>query len=179
MTIQSNPGAKTDGLSGAYVPMPEERALRLLEDRYGITGALKRIDTEKHDTFRVTTEDDRRFILKVANPDEPFTEIDFQNSILRYVKTRDPTLPVPRIMNSKGGHDIFQITDVDGSQRWVRLLTFLEGTPLDETQSDPHGRVQIGKMLARLRYATEGFSRERRSVLWMGCSTSDIGASAG
>lgn len=160
MTIQSNPGAKTDGLSGAYVPMPEERALRLLEDRYGITGALKRFDTEKDDTFRVTTEDDRRFILKVANPDEPFTEIDFQNSLLRYVETRDPTLPVPRIINSEDGIDIFQIKDVDGSQRCVRLLTFLEGTPLDVTQSDKPGRFQIGRMLARLRYATEGFTHE-------------------
>ena len=160
MTSQSNPEAKTDGLSGAYVPMPEERAMRLLEDRYGITGALKRFDTEKDDTFRVTTEDDRRFILKVANPDEPFTEIDFQNSLLRYVETRDPTLPVPRIIDSEDGVDIFQIKDVDGSQRCVRLLTFLEGTPLDETQSDKPGRVQIGKMLARLRYATEGFKHE-------------------
>ena len=49
---------------------------------------------------------------------------------------------------------------MDGSQRCVRLLTFLEGTPLDETQSDKTGRVQIGKMLARLRYATEGFTHE-------------------
>ena len=67
MTIQSNPEAKTDGLSGAYVQMPEESAIRLLKDRYGMTGALKRFDTEKDDTFRVTTEDGRRFILKVAN----------------------------------------------------------------------------------------------------------------
>ena len=161
MKDQSNPTAKPDGLACAYVPMTQERALRLLEDHYGMMGsALKRFDTEKDDTFRVTTEDDRKFILKVANPDEPFGEIDFQNSILRYVETRDPTVPVPRIINSEGGDDIFQITDVDGSQRWVRLLTFLEGTPLDVTQSDPRGRVQIGKMLARLRYATEGFSHE-------------------
>ena len=160
MTIQSNPEAKTDGLSGAYVQMPEESAIRLLKDRYGMTGALKRFDTEKDDTFRVTTEDGRRFILKVANPDEPFTEIDFQNSLLRYVETRDPTLPVPRINDTEDGVDIFQIKDVDGSQRCVRLLTFLEGTPLDETQSDKTGRVQIGKMLARLRYATEGFTHE-------------------
>ena len=160
MTDQSNSEAKTDGLSGAYVPMTEEGAMRLLDDRYGMTGALKRFDTEKDDTFRVTTEDDRGFILKVANPDESFKEIDFQNSLLRYVETRDPTLPTPRIIHSDDGEDIFQITDVDGSQRCVRLLTFLKGTPLDETQSDSQGRVQIGKMLARLRYATEGFTHE-------------------
>ena len=160
MTGQSNPAAKPDGLACAYVPMTEDRAKRLLEDQYGMTGALKRFDTEKDDTFRVTTEDDRKFILKVANPDEPFKEIEFQNNILRYVETRDPTLPVPRVINSEVGHDIAQIKDVDGSQRWVRLLTFLEGTPLDETQSDPLGRIQIGKMLARLRFATEGFSHE-------------------
>ena len=160
MTDQPNPAAEPGGLAGDYVPMTNDRAQRLLEEHYGISGALKRFDTEKDDTFRVTTKDEQKFVLKVANPDEPFREIDFQNGILRHVETRDPTVPVPRIIHSAAGSDIFQITDVDGSQRWVRLLTFLEGTPLDETQSDAQERVKIGKMLARLRYATEGFSHE-------------------
>ena len=158
MTDQPNPAAEPGGLAGAYVAMAQEHALRLLQDHYGMSGALKRFDTEKDDTFRVTTGDGQKFVLKVANPDEPFGEIDFQNGILRHVETRDPTVPVPRIINSVAGPDIFQITDVDGSLRYVRLLTFLDGTPLDETRSDAHKRVQIGKMLARLRYATEGFS---------------------
>ncbi len=160
MTDQPNPATEPGGLAGAYVPMTQDRAQRLLEDHYGMSGALKRFDTEKDDTFRVSTGTGQKFVLKVANPDEPFGEIDFQNSILRYVEARDPTVPVPRIVTSAAGPKIFQITDVDGSRRYVRLLTFLEGTPLDETQSDASERIQIGKMLARLRYATEGFSHE-------------------
>jgi hydroxylysine kinase len=50
----------------------------------------------------------------------------------------------------------------------VRMLTFIDGTPLDETQSNPRERVEIGKMLARLRYGTEGFSHvaEGRYYAW-------------
>lgn len=168
MIDQSRPVSEQSGLAGAYVPMEEQGALRLLEEFYGISGALKRFETEKDDTFRVVTSDRQKFVLKIANPDEPTGEIDFQHGILRHVEVRDSTLPIPRIIYTRDGADMFQITDVDGTLRNVRMLSFIDGTPLDETQTDPRERVEIGKMLARLRYGTEGFSHpaEDRNYAW-------------
>lgn len=156
------------GLAGSYIPLQEDTAQQLLCDLYDITGTLKRFETEKDDTFRVTTGDGQKYVLKIANPDEPQPEIDFQNGILKHVETCDPTIPVPRIVPTTDGHDISRITDVDGSRRYVRMLTFLDGTPLDQTRSNTRERVEIGKMLARLRYGTEGFSHpaDDRHYAW-------------
>ena len=47
------------------------------------------------------------------------------------------------------------------------MLSYLDGVPLDKTHSNPE-RFQIGKVLARLRHATEGFSHiaENRYCAW-------------
>ncbi|MDA7965332.1 phosphotransferase [Ruegeria sp.] len=168
MTQQDTQVSEQGGLAGAYTPMPPDRAQALLRDHYGMDGALKRFDTEKDDTFRVTTPDGKRFVLKIANPTEPFDEVDFQNGILRHVAVRDAALPVPRLVPDTSGNDMFAITDVDGSKRFVRVLSFIDGTPLCETDSNPEERVQIGRMLGRLRLATEGFSHpgENRQYGW-------------
>jgi hydroxylysine kinase len=168
MADQTRLIAEQGGLAGSYVQMKEPSALRLLEEFYGISGTLKRFDTEKDDTFRVVTSSGKKFVLKVANPDESAEEIGFQHGILKHIESRDPTVPIPRIINTCDGWDMFQITDVDGSLRYVRMLTFIDGTPLDETQSNSRERVEIGKMLARLRYSTEGFSHvaEDRYYAW-------------
>ena len=168
MTNRTHLVAQEGGLSGAYIPMAEERANLILKENYGISATLKRFETEKDDTFRVTTAMGQKYVLKVANPEESLEEIDFQHSILSYVKSRDPTVPIPHAINCAAGPDIFHITDIDGSLRYVRMLSYLDGVPLDKTHSNPHERFQIGKVLARLRHATEGFSHiaENRYCAW-------------
>ncbi|MCV6594020.1 MAG: phosphotransferase, partial [Silicimonas sp.] len=157
MTAGAMDVAREGGLAGAYVPVSEDRARVLLRTHYGFGGALKRFETEKDDTFRVTRDDGARFVLKIANPDEPWTEVEFQSALLDHVAARDPSLPVPRNVPDSRGRALFS-EDFDGVVRIVRLLTYLEGTPLCETTSNAAERVQIGRMLARLRHATEGFS---------------------
>tara|TARA_B100000768_G_C11284355_1_gene381053 strand:+ start:2036 stop:3115 length:1080 start_codon:yes stop_codon:yes gene_type:complete len=160
---------KQGSLAGGFIPMKEEMTHDILAQYYGITGNLRRFETEKDDTFQVTTNDNNKYVLKIANPDEDFDEIDFQHGILKHVEYRDPSLPVPRVIKNTYGNDTDQVTDIDGSKRYVRMFTFIEGTPLCETQSTPKERVEIGKMLAQLRYATEGFNNhpgENRVYGW-------------
>lgn len=163
-----NAVADAGGLSGSYTSMTVDRALAILRKHYGLSGTLKRFDTEKDDTFRLTTPDNRQFVLKVSNPSESKSEIEFQNGILKQVEVKDPSLAVPRVLANIEGEYMFDILDVDGQERTVRLLTYLEGTPLCETSSSPSERVEIGKVLARLRYATEGFTHpaEDRMLAW-------------
>ena len=53
MTNRTHLVAQEGGLSGAYIPMAEERANLILKENYGISATLKRFETEKDDTFRV------------------------------------------------------------------------------------------------------------------------------
>lgn len=156
------------GLAGAYTPMTDVRALQLLQRTYGLEGTLTRFATEKDDTFRLTTGSGARYVLKVANPTEPLEEIDFQNRLIRYAKWIDRALPIPEPIKTTRGQDIFAFTDIDGRNRYVRLLTYIEGTPLVETGSNADERVQIGRMLGRLRLATAGFEHPgaNRQYAW-------------
>ena len=86
---------KQGSLAGGFIPMKEEMTHDILAQYYGITGNLRRFETEKDDTFQVTTNDNNKYVLKIANPDEDFDEIDFQHGILKHVEYRDPSLPVP------------------------------------------------------------------------------------
>lgn len=167
MSVEAQKAETQGGLSGAYVRTTNDRALEILQEFYGVSGALARFDTEKDDTFRVKT-DQGAFVLKVANPDETPVEIDFQNSILKHIAEKDPSLPVPRLKQTSDGCDTGKITDIDGATRLVRLLTYLDGMPLDRTQSNPDERVQIGHVLARLRHAMADFSHpgEARCYPW-------------
>lgn len=160
--------ATAAGLADRYTPMQEPEAQALLARHYGLAGTLTRFATEKDDTFRVRTDTGPSYVLKIANPGESSGEIDFQHSILRAVAAHDPALPVPRIVANQDGRDLFEITDRTGAGRYVQLLTFLHGTPLDQTNANPAQRREIGKILARLRLATANVShpRQDRVLAW-------------
>ncbi|SDX78601.1 Ser/Thr protein kinase RdoA involved in Cpx stress response, MazF antagonist [Ruegeria halocynthiae] len=157
MTETSSTVTDQGGLSGAYVPISPDHANAVLQEHYGFRGRLRRFETEKDDTFRVSCEDGRKFVLKIANPTEPLEEIDFQTCMMRYAATRDPALAIPDTIPTVAGQDYGFVTDEGGHKRVVRVLSYLDGIPLDSTESNPRQRVEIGKVLGRLRLATEGF----------------------
>jgi Ser/Thr protein kinase RdoA (MazF antagonist) len=156
------------GLHTAFLPMGEADALRILQENYGVSGQLKRLATEKDDTFRVRAGDGAQYILKIANGGEDAATVALQDEILKHIERHDPGLPVPRCFADKTGRTIGIYSDADGTERLVRLLSFIAGTPLDATTSTSAGREKIGVILARLRHATAGFSHpaEDRVLAW-------------
>jgi len=71
VSAQTKDVADQGGLAGAYTPMSAKDALVVLREHFGLSGDLKRFDTEKDDTFRVVTADSRKFVLKIANRKRP------------------------------------------------------------------------------------------------------------
>jgi len=155
------------GLAEAHQPIDATEAAEVLREHYGLAGSLKRLATEKDDTFHVRT-DDGEFVWKIANPAEPQSEILFQIELLQHIQRHDASLPVPRIVAAHDGSVLLAFTDSFGQSRLARLMTWLAGTPLDSTHSTAQGREQIGRVLARLRHATAGFSHvaDKRTIAW-------------
>jgi hydroxylysine kinase len=151
------------GLATPFVSMSDDEAIALVQSSFSIDGCVTRLATEKDDTFRVDADDGQRYILKVANPSETFTEISLQTDLLDHVKNIDPTIPIPRVLADRQGRVLSDIVDSAEQFRFVRLMTFLDGIPLDSTISSEGERELIGEALARLRLATEGFSHEGES----------------
>jgi Ser/Thr protein kinase RdoA (MazF antagonist) len=156
------------GLAAPYLSMPDDEAVALAYSHFGILGRVTRFATEKDDTFRVDATDGRRFILKVANPSEDAAEISFQTGLLQHIADTDPTLPVPRMLPDAQGRVHGEIVDHAGQVRQLRLMSYLEGTPLDSTASSPTERERVGEVLGRLRHATAGFSHpaDKRVLAW-------------
>jgi Ser/Thr protein kinase RdoA (MazF antagonist) len=156
------------GLASSYALMPEAEALELARRHYGLTGRLDRLATEKDDTFRIENGAGQRFILKVANPSEDAVEISCQLGVLQHLAARDPCLPVPRIITDTAGNDQFTYHDGAGQHRQVRLLSYLEGTPLSEFVVTPAERERIGETLGRLRLALADFAHpaDGRVLAW-------------
>lgn len=156
------------GLATSYALMPEAEALELARRHYGLTGRIDRLATEKDDTFRIQNEHGQRFILKVANPSEDAVEISCQLGVLQHLAARDPSLPVPRVVADNSGNEQFAYHDGAGQHRQVRLLSYLEGTPLSEFVVTPAERERIGETLGRLRLALADFAHpaDGRVLAW-------------
>jgi hydroxylysine kinase len=155
-------------LAGGHVRMESEEAITLLRDRYAIEGTARRVDTEKDDTFRVDSRCGGRFVLKASNPSEELKEVQFQTALLGHVATEDSDLPTPRPLKCIDGTEILEILDKARQRRYIRLMTYLDGVPLDGTNSSVGERTEIGKVLARLRLATARFRHpyDRRIYAW-------------
>jgi len=159
------------GLTTEFVSMQSDEAAALARELFGVTAAqpLTRFATEKDDTFRVDAADGRRYVLKIANPEEGVAEIDLQLQALQHIARAAPDLPVPRVYPDHHGEVLPEITDRAGQRRRVRLLSFLDGLPFDRvTSTTPAQRAQIGAVLARLRLALADFRHdaESRVLAW-------------
>ncbi len=171
-------------LTTRFATMGTEEAEQLAHLHFGVTGRATRLATEKDDTFRIDAADGRRLILKAANPAEPRDELSFQVDLLEHLAQVDPGLPVPRVRRDLQGQALACITDRAGQLRLLRLLSYLDGTPLDSLESLPHQRADVGRMLARLRLALRGFAHhaQDRPIAWdvqhlhrLQCWLADVG----
>jgi len=154
------------GLTTEFVTMQADEAGELARHLFGIRAAapLVRFATEKDDTFRIDAADGRRYVLKIANPEEGVAEIELQLKALQHIARAAPELPVPRVYPDGEGNSLPEITDRTGQRRRVRLLSFLDGTPFDRVISTTAAqRAQIGAVLARLRLALADFRHEAES----------------
>jgi len=156
------------GLGASHIHLPPDEAERLAAARFGITEQAVRFETEKDDTFRLTSEDGDTYVLKVANPQEDDNEIALQVSLLEYLKDRDCGTAIPRIVPTRERQTVSTYVDQAGQKRSVRLLTYLHGTPLSDTVSNALEREKIGRVLARLRLAMADFSHpaDGRELAW-------------
>ena len=156
------------GLSGEHVEMQAEEATQVLESLYGINGELSRLPSEKDDTFKVSVHGKPTAVLKVANPHDSEEELELQIKLMQHVAAVDPTIPIPHIFQSIDGEVLSTIVDKAGQTRKVWAISFLPGVVLDTFDTNKHERIEIGKVLAKLRRATQNFDHALadRMVAW-------------
>lgn len=141
--------------------IPAQQAADLLRRHYGVAGELKRLASERDQNFFVSVSDGDgdggRYILKFANAAEPADVTDFQNRALLHIARSDPGFPAPRVIETRDRALMFETASDSGAVHRGRLLTWLEGVPLQHAEDAPRIARRAGACLARLGLALEDF----------------------
>ncbi|MBS3178742.1 MULTISPECIES: aminotransferase [unclassified Pseudoclavibacter] len=120
-----------EGLPRPNITIDEVR--RIAAELYGVAGEVRELGSQQDRNFLFTEPGSlphapsRRVLFKVSNRAVRRDEIEAQNEAMRRMHAAGHPSPAP--LPSVNGHDI-ETADVDGSPHSIRLLTFVEGTPL-------------------------------------------------
>lgn len=136
---------------------------------YGIEGtAIRPLAGERDQNCAVETAHGTRYVFKISNASEPVPLVDFQIAALEHVARTSPGLPVPRVVRTLTGQTRDTAVLADGARTSVRMLTYLEGTQIRETPRTAAQRVAMGRTLAELNLALQGFTHPAAAhdLLW-------------
>jgi 4-aminobutyrate aminotransferase-like enzyme/Ser/Thr protein kinase RdoA (MazF antagonist) len=136
-----------------------DEAARLASELYGFTVAAESLTSERDQNFLVRDSANQRFVLKIANAEENLDFLDLQNRIIQFLGSSHLTTEFPRVIRTKAGDEIARVEGQNGSQHFVRLLTWLEGTCIAEVRSPGPGLLRtLGRALGEIDRALVGFS---------------------
>ena len=125
--------------------------------------------SERDRNFLVSTNEEKA-ILKISNHKEERGVLEFQTDALLHLQ-ETTSLNLPKAKKNIDGEYLLQ-KDVGGEDCYVRMVSYLEGTPLDDVRaeiSDPRElHLSMGIFLAKLGKGLDGFSHpnENHRLLW-------------
>jgi 4-aminobutyrate aminotransferase-like enzyme/Ser/Thr protein kinase RdoA (MazF antagonist) len=145
-----------------------DQVLSFVYKRYGITGELLPMDSERDQNFHIRTETGDPYVIKIANSVENPAVIDMQLKALQHIALVDPSLPVPEVLLSLKGQAIEQIQAEDGRCHDARILTYLPGAFPKDDPTDKRLNRPMGACLGQLARALRGFfhSHANYELLW-------------
>lgn len=160
-----------DPLTALRTPPPdfsEQQAADLFCKQYGVEASLTPLVSERDQNFRVDTGNGERYVLKFANAAESAAITDFQIQGLLHIARVAPEFPVPRVIPTVDGNLMFEVESAVGDVHRGRLLTWLDGVPLQHAEGVNSVAGQTGECLARLGLVLRDFEHPASdyALLW-------------
>jgi len=144
-------------------------ARRIARELFGLDGAAEELPSERDRNFRLTTAPGESVVLKVAHAGESPGNLDLQHRALERLAERAPDLAVPRVLRSRAGADLVEVTLAGGERHLVRVLSWVPGEVMARCPWHPPELLRsLGGMLGRLDAALAGFSHPAagRELKW-------------
>ena len=137
-----------------YAPALEvKEAARLTKELYGVDGTLRELPSERDQNFLVSI-DGAKYVLKIANSLEKRELLDAQNQTMEHVAGLGL---LPKVVSSLRGEKA-ETVSVNNTNHFVRLVTYLEGTPMGDVKRHPSEMTfDLGQKLGRLDAALQDF----------------------
>lgn len=149
-------------------PVPIERALALVRERYGLEAQATRLTGERDENFRLTVHAGAEYVLKIAHSSESAAVTDLQTAALLHLERTDAALPCPRILRALNGEPQVRFADAAGLERTARILSYLPGRLLGESVRSSRQRAVCGRLGGRLTRALGGYRHPaaHRAIIW-------------
>jgi 4-aminobutyrate aminotransferase-like enzyme/Ser/Thr protein kinase RdoA (MazF antagonist) len=126
-----------------------ETAMSLTGKLYGIRARAVPLPSERDQNFLLTSESGENFVLKIANALEDRALLEAQNEAMTHLEKRLSLCP--RVVPTLSCDQVSQIGSPTNTTHFIRLLTYLPGTPLAETRSySPELLCDLGHKLGQL-----------------------------
>ena len=142
------------------IKITTSQAEEILSKNYGIKGIAVELPGEIDFNFKIKVANVNSFILKISRPDENRAYLEYQQGLLNYVANNNTNSP--EVLKDVDGNEIAVITDKEGNNRCVRLLTWVDGRLWSSVNPKTNElRFSLGKEAGKLTKALTGFSHEQ------------------
>ncbi|MGV1792824.1 aminotransferase class III-fold pyridoxal phosphate-dependent enzyme [Rhizobium sp. A37_96] len=132
-------------------------AEKLAKEIFGVSAKASPLDSERDRNYRLKTEADAGWILKIVNSSEPRIESEFQTALLHHLADANSELVVPHLKASLSGDFLASTVAPNGETHALRLVGWLAGTPLAEVGRTFELMRSLGRALGELDRALQGF----------------------
>ncbi|HJN69290.1 MAG TPA: phosphotransferase [Candidatus Marinimicrobia bacterium] len=122
----------------------------LIKVHYGIKVQTTVLNSERDQNF-LCNAGEKKYVLKISNPDEDRSVLEMQNACVQYIKEYDPSLQVPLAFKE------VKTIENEGTSFFVRLVDYLPGQLLIDVVHHNDLLYELGSFLGRLRTAMNGF----------------------
>jgi hydroxylysine kinase len=144
--------------------------IKLASQYYGLEVINTRLlACERDQIFLLTTADSARYVWRYTHPAEDRAVSNFQTQMMLHLSEDAPNLPIPLIIPSSTGENEILVTMENGEQSIVRLISFLQGSPMaDFGTCSTALRQSMASNLAQLDVALKYFSHaaQHHKLLW-------------
>lgn len=157
-------------------PTPESIAA-IAADAWGLQAEVSMLGGWEDSNYRLRTDDGRSFVLKIAPAATRRETLENQAALLEHLASSDLAALVPHVVPTHAGHTLHRVETREGTTRWARLLSYLEGRRLlDIDERSPRLLDEIGRTLGGLDLALSTFDHPstRRTHEWDPMTTPDL-----
>lgn len=140
-----------------HVPGFDLASVKMIaKDLFAIRAVVQALPSERDQNFLLTTVDNEKFVLKIANALEQRDFLEAQNSVLKHLAARGPFSQ--SLLPATSGEEILTVADANGTNHFARLVRYLPGVPLADVRPQPDNLLrQLGRKLGQLAQALADF----------------------
>ncbi len=125
--------------------------------QFGLFGDYTQLVSERDQNFRLTTTDDKRYVVKITSLAQEPVVTDFQIAALLHLE-KCGVGGVPKIIHTLAGSDRGMVQTNNASDVCLRVVTWIDCQLLDDSDVTPDIAAQFGQRLAALDIAFQDFS---------------------